>query len=160
MTSTVQTTCDAYGRYLVRMDEIDQSLRIIGQCVDRLAAGRPGRVMIDNAKIGWPAQLALGPDGLGNSPDHIKHIMSQSMEALIHHFKLVTEGFRVPAGQVYAAVEAPAASSAATRSATAGPGRTGCTSATRRSPTCRPCRPCARAAWWPTSSRPSPAPTR
>ena len=103
----VQTTCDAYGRYLVRMDEIDQSLRIIGQCVDRLAAGRPGRVMIDNAKIGWPAQLALGPDGLGNSPDHIKHIMSQSMEALIHHFKLVTEGFRVPAGQVYAAVEAP-----------------------------------------------------
>jgi NADH dehydrogenase I D subunit len=103
----VQTTCDAYGRYLVRMDEIDQSLRIIGQCVDRLAAGRPGRVMIDNAKIGWPAQLALGPDGLGNSPDHIKHIMGQSMEALIHHFKLVTEGFRVPAGQVYAAVEAP-----------------------------------------------------
>ncbi len=103
----VQTTCDAYGRYLVRMDEIDQSLRIIGQCVDRLAAAGPGRVMIDNAKIGWPAQLALGPDGLGNSPDHIKHIMSQSMEALIHHFKLVTEGFRVPAGQVYAAVEAP-----------------------------------------------------
>jgi len=103
----VQTTCDAYGRYLVRMDEIDQSLKIIGQCVDRLAAGRPGRVMIDNAKIGWPAQLALGPDGLGNSPDHIKHIMGQSMEALIHHFKLVTEGFRVPAGQVYAAVEAP-----------------------------------------------------
>ena len=103
----VQTTCDAYGRYLVRMDEIDESLKIIGQCVDRLAAGRPGRVMIDNAKIGWPAQLALGPDGLGNSPDHIKHIMGQSMEALIHHFKLVTEGFRVPAGQVYAAVEAP-----------------------------------------------------
>ena len=103
----VQTTCDAYGRYLVRMDEIDESLKIIGQCVDRLAAGRPGRVMIDNAKIGWPAQLALGPDGLGNSPDHIKHIMSQSMEALIHHFKLVTEGFRVPAGQVYAAIEAP-----------------------------------------------------
>ena len=103
----VQTTCDAYGRYLVRMDEIDQSLRIIGQCVDRLTAGRPGRVMINNAKIGWPAQLALGPDGLGNSPDHIKHIMGQSMEALIHHFKLVTEGFRVPAGQVYAAVEGP-----------------------------------------------------
>jgi NADH-quinone oxidoreductase subunit D len=102
-----QTTCDAYGRYLVRMDEIDQSLALIGQCVDRLAAGTPGRVMIDNAKIGWPAQLALGPDGLGNSPDHIKHIMGQSMEALIHHFKLVTEGFRVPAGQVYAAIEAP-----------------------------------------------------
>ena len=63
--------------------------------------------MIGNAKIGWPAKLALGPDGLGNSPDHIAHIMSQSMEALIHHFKLVTEGFRVPAGQVYTLVESP-----------------------------------------------------
>src|SRR5712691_1166827 len=105
----VQTTGDAYGRYLVRMDEIDQSLRIIGQCVDRLAGTRPADdpVMVGNAKIGWPAQLAVGPDGLGNSADHIAHIMSQSMEALIHHFKLVTEGFRVPAGQVYAAVESP-----------------------------------------------------
>ncbi len=106
----VQDTCDAYGRYLVRMDEMEQSLRIIEQCADRLAGRRPAgdaRVMIADAKIGWPAQLALGPDGLGNSPDHIKHIMSQSMEALIHHFKLVTEGFRVPAGQVYAAVESP-----------------------------------------------------
>jgi NADH-quinone oxidoreductase subunit D len=105
----VQSTCDAYGRYLIRMDEMDQSLRIIGQCVDRLAGSRPADdpVMIRDAKIGWPAQLALGPDGLGNSPDHIAHIMGQSMEALIHHFKLVTEGFRVPAGQVYAAVESP-----------------------------------------------------
>ena len=106
----VQDTCDAYGRYLVRMDEMEQSLRIIEQCADRLAGRRPAddaRVMIADAKIGWPAQLSLGPDGRGNSPDHIKHIMSQSMEALIHHFKLVTEGFRVPAGQAYAAVESP-----------------------------------------------------
>jgi NADH-quinone oxidoreductase subunit D len=105
----VQQTCDAYGRYLVRMDEMTESLKIIGQCVDRLAEARPGEepVMIGDAKIGWPAQLALGPDGLGNSPDHIKHIMGQSMEALIHHFKLVTEGFRVPAGQVYSAIESP-----------------------------------------------------
>jgi NADH-quinone oxidoreductase subunit D len=105
----VQQTCDVYGRYIVRMDEMDQSLRIIGQCVERLSARRPAgdRVMIADAKIGWPAQLALGPDGLGNSTDHIKHIMGQSMEALIHHFKLVTEGFRVPAGQAYAAVESP-----------------------------------------------------
>jgi NADH-quinone oxidoreductase subunit D len=104
-----QDTCDAYGRYLIRMDEIDQSLRIIEQCVDRLASGRPGKepVMVEDAKIGWPARLALGPDGLGNSADHIAHIMSQSMEALIHHFKLVTEGFRVPAGQAYAPVESP-----------------------------------------------------
>ena len=105
----VQDTCDAYGRYLVRMDEMEQSLRIIEQCTDRLAGHRQAdnRVMIADAKIGWPAQLALGPDGLGNSPDHIKHIMGQSMEALIHHFKLVTEGFRVPAGQIYAAIESP-----------------------------------------------------
>jgi NADH-quinone oxidoreductase subunit D len=105
----VQQTCDVYGRYIVRMDEMDQSLRIIAQCVERLSASRPAgdRIMIADAKIGWPAQLALGPDGLGNSTDHIKHIMGQSMEALIHHFKLVTEGFRVPAGQAYAAVESP-----------------------------------------------------
>jgi NADH-quinone oxidoreductase subunit D len=105
----VQTSCDAFGRYLVRMDEMDQSLRIIEQCVDRLASRRPADdpVMIRDAKIGWPARLALGADGLGNSPDHIAHIMGQSMEALIHHFKLVTEGFRVPAGQVYLAVESP-----------------------------------------------------
>ncbi|MBO0838466.1 MAG: NADH-quinone oxidoreductase subunit D, partial [Actinobacteria bacterium] len=102
-------TADVYGRYIVRMDEIDQSLRIVRQCLDRLSGPRPADdpVMIRDAKIGWPAQLALGPDGLGNSPDHIAHIMSQSMEALIHHFKLVTEGFRVPAGQAYAAVESP-----------------------------------------------------
>jgi NADH-quinone oxidoreductase subunit D len=104
-----RTGCDAYDRYIIRMDEMDQSLRIIEQCVDRLAAARPAEdpVMIRNAKIGWPAQLAVGPDGMGNSADHIAHIMSQSMEALIHHFKLVTEGFRVPAGQAYAAVESP-----------------------------------------------------
>jgi NADH-quinone oxidoreductase subunit D len=102
-------TCDVYGRYRVRMDEMDQSLRIVSQCVDRLAAKRPAHdpVMIGDAKIGWPAQLSVGADGMGNSPDHIAHIMSQSMEALIHHFKLVTEGFRVPAGQVYVAVESP-----------------------------------------------------
>jgi len=108
----VNDMCDAYGRYLIRMDEIDQSMRIVTQCVDRLAArGSPGPdkdpVMIRDAKIGWPAQLSLGPDGLGPSPEHIAHIMGQSMEALIHHFKLITEGFRVPPGQVYAAIESP-----------------------------------------------------
>jgi NADH-quinone oxidoreductase subunit D len=105
----VRDTCDAYGRYLTRMDEMDQSLRIVEQCLDRLSGSRPAHdpVMIEDAKIGWPARLALGPDGLGPAPDHIAHIMGQSMEALIHHFKLVTEGFRVPAGQAYAAVESP-----------------------------------------------------
>jgi NADH-quinone oxidoreductase subunit D len=104
-----RTACDALARYQIRMDEMDQSLRIIGQCLDRLSAKRPAQdpVMIDDAKIGWPARLALGPDGLGPAPDHIAHIMGQSMEALIHHFKLVTEGFRVPAGQAYVPVESP-----------------------------------------------------
>ncbi|HEV7626730.1 MAG TPA: NADH-quinone oxidoreductase subunit D [Streptomyces sp.] len=97
-------TCDSYGRFLLRLEEMRQSLRIIEQCIDRL---EPGPVMIGDKKIAWPAQLALGPDGLGNSLDHIKNIMGTSMEALIHHFKLVTEGFRVPPGQTYAAVESP-----------------------------------------------------
>ena len=100
------TSCDAYGRFLIRVEEMEQSLRIIEQCVERLA-NTPGPVMIEDKKIGWPAQLALGADGLGNSLDHIKEIMGTSMEALIHHFKLVTEGFRVPAGEVYVAVESP-----------------------------------------------------
>jgi len=103
-----QDTCDAYGRYVVRMDEIDQSLRIIEQVLDRLA-DRSGIAndpwVIQDAKVGWPARLSLGPDGMGPSPEHIAHIMGQSMEALIHHFKLVTEGFRVPAGQVYVPIE-------------------------------------------------------
>jgi NADH-quinone oxidoreductase subunit D len=104
-----RTTCDAYGRYVIRMDEVDQSLRIVEQCIDRLAGRRPADdpVMIQDAKIGWPARLSLGPDGLGPSPEHIAHIMGQSMEGLIHHFKLVTEGFRVPAGQAYVPIESP-----------------------------------------------------
>ena len=97
-------TCDAYGRYVIRMEEMRQSLRIVEQCLNRL---EPGPVMVADKKIAWPARLALGGDGLGNSLDHIRHIMGTSMEALIHHFKLVTEGFRVPPGQVYACVEAP-----------------------------------------------------
>lgn len=98
----VSDGADVYARYRVRVAEMEQSLKIIEQCLDKLT---PGPVMIEDRKIGWPAKLALGPDGLGNSPDHIAHIMSGSMEALIHHFKLVTEGFRVPEGQAYAAVE-------------------------------------------------------
>ncbi|MEU7383716.1 MULTISPECIES: NADH-quinone oxidoreductase subunit D [unclassified Streptomyces] len=97
-------SCDSYGRFLIRLEEMRQSLRIVEQCLDRL---EPGPVMVADKKIAWPAQLALGPDGLGNSLDHIKKIMGTSMEALIHHFKLVTEGFRVPPGQAYAAVESP-----------------------------------------------------
>ncbi|TYK47078.1 NADH-quinone oxidoreductase subunit D [Actinomadura decatromicini] len=101
-----QDTSDVYGRYLVRMDEMEESLKIVEQCLDRLQSAK-GPVMIEDKKIGWPAQLAIGADGMGNSPRHIAHIMGTSMEALIHHFKLVTEGFRVPAGQAYAPIESP-----------------------------------------------------
>jgi NADH-quinone oxidoreductase subunit D len=100
-------TCDVYGRFLIRMQELEQSLRIIEQCCDKLDKLDGAPVMVADKKIAWPAQLALGGDGLGNSLDHIRQIMGTSMEALIHHFKIVTEGFRVPAGQVYSPVESP-----------------------------------------------------
>ena len=58
----------------------------------------PGPVMVADRKIAWPAQLSVGSDGMGNSLEHVRKIMGQSMESLIHHFKLVTEGFAVPAG--------------------------------------------------------------
>jgi len=98
------TGADAYGRYVIRVKEMHESIKIAAQCLQRL---RPGPVMVDDKKIAWPADLQLGPDGLGNSPTHIARIMGTSMEALIHHFKIVTEGIRVPAGQVYIAVESP-----------------------------------------------------
>jgi len=100
-------TADAYGRFRVRLDEMWESLKIVRQAADRLEASTGQPVMVDDPKIAWPAQLAVGPDGQGNSHEHIKHIMGQSMEALIHHFKLVTEGFRVPAGQAYVPIESP-----------------------------------------------------
>ncbi len=98
------TAADCYGRYLIRVGEMRESLKIVEQCLQRL---EPGPVMISDKKLAWPADLKLGPDGLGNSPEHIAKIMGTSMEGLIHHFKLVTEGIRVPAGQVYSAVESP-----------------------------------------------------
>jgi NADH-quinone oxidoreductase subunit D len=100
-------TADSYGRFRIRLAEMDESLRIVEQAADRLAHLEGAPVMVADKKIAWPSQLAIGPDGMGNSLDHIRHIMGESMEALIHHFKLVTEGFRVPAGQAYAAIESP-----------------------------------------------------
>ena len=79
---------DCYDRYLVRMEEMRQSLRIIKQCLNDMPGGA---YVSDDRKIVPPRR------------DDMKH----SMEALIHHFKLYTEGFRVPEGEVYAAVEAP-----------------------------------------------------
>lgn len=95
---------DCYARYEVRVEEMRQSLRIVRQCLDRL---EPGPVMIEDPKLRWPAQLEVGPDGIGNSMSYVKHIMEESMEALINHFKIVTQGFKVPAGEVYQAVESP-----------------------------------------------------
>lgn len=99
-----ETSSDAYGRLLIRLREIDESLKIVDQALDRL---KPGPVMVADKKIAWPAQLTVGSDGQGNSLDHIRKIMGESMEALIHHFKIVTEGFSVPEGQVYVPIESP-----------------------------------------------------
>ena len=81
---------DCYDRYLVRMEEMRQSNRIIKQCIDWLRKN-PGPVMADESKFVPPKREA----------------MKQNMEELIHHFKLFTEGFHVPAGEVYSAVEHP-----------------------------------------------------
>lgn len=101
------TEAESFSRVVLRVEECYQSLRIVEQALDRLQAMGPGPVMVADKKVAWPAQLAIGSDGMGNSLDHIRQIMGTSMEALIHHFKLVTEGFRVPAGQVWQSVEAP-----------------------------------------------------
>jgi NADH-quinone oxidoreductase subunit D len=98
------TEADCFARYKIRIAEVHQSLRIVEQCLRKL---KPGPVMVEDAKIAWPAQLSVGADGLGNSLEHVRKIMGQSMESLIHHFKLVTEGFAVPAGQAYSAIESP-----------------------------------------------------
>ena len=101
----VRTEADAYARYAIRLDEMRQSMRIVEQCIERLE--EPGPVMVDDPKVGWPAHLEVGPDGIGNSETYVRHILEESMEALIHHFKMVTEGVAVPAGEIYQAVESP-----------------------------------------------------
>ena len=83
-------TGDVYDRYLVRMEEMKQSNHIIAQCVKWLR-GNPGPVITDNHKVAPPSRES----------------MKTSMEDLIHHFKLFTEGFHVPEGEAYAAVEHP-----------------------------------------------------
>jgi len=83
---------DCYDRYLIRMEEMRQAVRIIKQCCEKLnSAGGEGPVSTDDRKVAPPKRSE----------------MKSSMEALIQHFKLYTEGFKVPPGEVYAAVEAP-----------------------------------------------------
>ena len=98
------TEADCFARYRLRVAEMHESLKIVEQAVAKM---EPGPVMVADRKIAWPAQLSVGSDGMGNSLEHVRKIMGQSMESLIHHFKLVTEGFSVPPGQVYATVESP-----------------------------------------------------
>ncbi|MCH8478023.1 MAG: NADH-quinone oxidoreductase subunit D [Wenzhouxiangella sp.] len=86
----VGTNGDCYDRYLVRVEEMRQSARIIQQCIAWLRAN-PGPVMLRNFKVSPPSREEMKDD----------------MEALIHHFKLFTEGYCVPEGETYAAVEAP-----------------------------------------------------
>jgi NADH-quinone oxidoreductase subunit D len=81
---------DCYDRYLVRVEEMRQSNKIMQQCIDWLRVN-PGPVIIDNVKIAPPSRADMKDD----------------MEALIHHFKLFTEGYCVPEGEVYSAVEHP-----------------------------------------------------
>jgi len=100
----VEEGADCAARYRVRMREMRESAKIARQALGSLPAGP---VMVADPKVAWPAQLNLGADGQGNSLDYIRKIMGESMEALIHHFKLVTEGFKVPQGQVYVPVESP-----------------------------------------------------
>jgi NADH-quinone oxidoreductase subunit D len=101
----VSTEADAYARYILRIAEMRESLRIVDQALERLA--EPGPVMVEDPKVGWPVKLSVGPDGIGNDEAYLHHIMEESMEALIHHFKMVTQGVRVPEGEVYTAVESP-----------------------------------------------------
>jgi NADH-quinone oxidoreductase subunit D len=96
---------DAYTRYRLRIEEMRESMKIVAQALERL--DEPGPVMIEDPKVGWAGKLTVMDDGIGNDPDYLRHIMEESMEALIHHFKMVTEGVSVPAGEVYQAVESP-----------------------------------------------------
>ncbi|MGP6159220.1 MAG: NADH dehydrogenase (quinone) subunit D [Vulcanimicrobiaceae bacterium] len=84
-----RTEGDAYARFLVRLDEMDEALRIIAQVREELET--PGPVLIDDPKLVAPP----------------KETIALSMEALIHHFKIVSEGIRVPPGDVYQAIESP-----------------------------------------------------
>ena len=103
----VRDKSDALNRTFVRFDEMYQSLRIVYQCLERLDATEGDPVMVDDEKLAIPAQLSIGEDGQGTDPAHVQEIMGSNMEKLIHHFKLMSEGFRVPAGQAFHAIEHP-----------------------------------------------------
>ena len=101
----VKDKSDAYNRAVLRFEEAFESMHIVYQVLDDLVESEGEPVMIEDPKIAWPSKMTVGTDGQGQSFEHIKEIMNDSMESLIHHFKLVTEGFPVPAGQVYELIE-------------------------------------------------------
>ena len=104
-TSRPTTKATAYARFLVRLDEMRESVKIVEQCLDRL---RPGPVMVEDKKIAWPAQLALGADGMGNSLDHIRHIMGDvdgGRSSTTSSWS--PRGSAFPPGQVYVPIESP-----------------------------------------------------
>jgi NADH-quinone oxidoreductase subunit D len=82
---------DTYARYRVHMDEMAESVRIVEQCLDRLEEIQDGAWIADDRKVVLPP----------------RHELHTSMESLIHHFKIVTEGYRVPEGEVYVVIESP-----------------------------------------------------
>ena len=125
---------DSYDRYLVRMEEMRQSVRIMKQCCEKLTTGL-GPVTVDNHKMVPPKRAE----------------MKSSMEALIHHFKLYTEGYHVPRARFMPRSKRPKASSASISSPTAPTSHIAARSGRQASPISRPWISCARAICLPTS---------
>jgi NADH-quinone oxidoreductase subunit D len=126
---------DCYDRYLIRMIEMREAVRIMRQCLELLRSpSGMGPIAVEDAKIFPPKR--------GD--------MKKSMESLIHHFKLFSEGFHVPAGEVYAAVEAPKGEFGVYLCLTAPTSRIAARSVRRALRTSRRWTSCARATCWPT----------
>ena len=132
---------DAFDRYAIRLNEVRESMRIVRQILDRMPTGD---YRIQNKKVTPPPRARI----------------DESMEALIHHFKIFTEGFKVPEGETYVAIESPRGEIGSTSPAMAPPRRIACTCGHPASSTSSACRTCCVAVWSPTQSRSSPASTR
>ena len=144
----VGTHGDTFDRYAVRINEIRESMKIVRQVLEHMPAGD---YRVQDKKITPPPRARI----------------DESMEALIHHFKLFTEGFRVPPGETYVAIESPRGeigcymvSDGSSSCPTGAPSRIASTSAVRRSSTSRPCPTSCVVAWSPTPSPSSRRSTR
>ncbi len=123
---------DTYSRYLVRMQEMLQSARIISQAVDKIQQTEPGDIKCDDAKVSLPP----------------KERVYNEIDALIHHFLIIQDGIRPPVGEVYQCIEAPRAKWAFISSATAATNPSGSRSGGPASSTCRPATNCPGAGCW------------